>query len=192
MLNEKKQIIKLVIIGDTDVGKTCIATRYSTGQFDSSTSATVGAACIEKEVTFDGQQYLLSMWDTAGQETYRNLVPMYFRNAEIAFIVFDVTNPKTSKSIGFWIQSLNDNCQVKPIILLAANKCDLEAERKIDSEDVQKLGNDFNIPYFETSAKTGYGIAKLFESAFSEYLRKSSSKTDISEPVPNNNNKGCC
>ena len=192
MLNERKQILKLVIVGDADVGKTCIANRYSTGQFDPNTATTIGAACIEKEVTFDGQQYLLSMWDTAGQETYRNLVPMYFRNAEIAFVVIDVTNPKTAKSVGFWMQSLNENCQQKPIILLAANKCDLESERKIDIEDIQKISSEYELPFFETSAKTGFGIAKLFESAFSEYLRKSSQHHDIQELKQKEKDSSCC
>ena len=190
-MHEVKTVVKLVIVGDADVGKTSIVTRYVSGAFDPDSKTTVGAACTEKELKFDGTEYLLSMWDTAGQEAYRNLVPMYFRNAQIAFVVFDVTNPKSARSVESWIDSVNQSCDPSTIVILVANKCDITS-RKIDSDEVAKIADDFNLPYVETSAKTGLGISKLFENAFLEFVQRGKRTDTISNPAAKKSGAGCC
>ena len=190
-MQEAKPVVKLVVVGDADVGKTSIVLRYSSGTFSEESKPTVGAACIEKDVTFDGTEYVLSMWDTAGQETYRNLVPMYFRNTQIAFIVFDVTIPKTAQSIDYWMQSINECCDSQTVIILVANKCDLP-DRKVDSEDVAHYAERIHVPYVETSAKTGVGITKLFENAFSEYIRMGKINEKNAQLKNQNEKDGCC
>jgi len=188
---EEKTTIKFVIVGDHDVGKTSIVTRYTKGSFDSNSKPTIGAACIEKDYQFDGKEYVLSLWDTAGQETYRNLVPMYYRSAQIALIVCDLTRPETLRSIDYWINSIQEGASKDVIMALIGNKADLEAKRKVEIDDLQKISNQYKIPFFETSAVTGLGISKIFEYALSEYMKK-----EIAEPqpvpVPKDNNSKCC
>lgn len=188
---EAKTVVKLVVVGDADVGKTSIVTRYASGSFNDDLKPTVGAACTEKEITFDGAEYLLSMWDTAGQETYRNLVPMYFRNAQIAFIVFDVTNTKSAKSVSEWMETVNQNCSPSTILILVANKCDLP-NRKVDSDEIAKIADEYKIPYVETSAKTGLGILKLFENAFSEFVQRGKQPEQSPASIVKKKEGGCC
>ncbi|EAY14198.1 small GTP-binding protein, putative [Trichomonas vaginalis G3] len=171
-MEEQKTIVKVVIVGDADVGKSSIVIRYAEGQHNPNISPTLGAACLEKEVFYSGQTYVLSMWDTAGQEAYRNLVPMYFRNSQIAIIVIDVTTSKLVSSFEYWYSLIQENCEENIPILLAANKIDKTDERIISNDDLSALVAKYSIPFFETSAVTGVGISSLFEQALSEFFKK--------------------
>ena len=189
--------IKLVVVGDTDVGKTSLVLRYANGTFDEGSTPTIGAACVEKKVSFDGKEYFLSMWDTAGQETYRNLVPMYFRNAQLAFIVIDVTNPLSANNVDYWINSIYENCMPNTPVILVANKIDVP-ERKIDHMSVSEVADQNKVPFVETSAKTGFGITKLFELAFSLLVGNTvvndPNEVSLTTPIPKKDQKkdGCC
>ena len=189
---EEKSTIKFVIVGDQDVGKTSIVTRYTKGIFESITKPTIGAACIEKEIHFDGKELLLSLWDTAGQEAYRNLVPMYYRSAQIAFIVCDLTKPDTLKSIDYWISSIKEGASNDVVIVLVGNKADLDLKRKVEIDDLQKISTEYKIPFFETSAVTGLGISKIFEYSLSEYIKKDILHEPNSLTSLNTSKKSCC
>lgn len=154
--------IKIVFVGDTNVGKTCIVSKYVNGIFTTE-GPTIGAAYFTKEIEVDKEKYVLNIWDTAGQECYRYLVPMYYRNASIAILVYDITNKSSFESIQFWIDDIKKVITEDISFVLCGNKNDLEDQRSVTEADVQAFAENLGLPYMETSALTGYGIAKLFD-----------------------------
>lgn len=192
-MEDQKTIVKVVIVGDADVGKSSIVTRYHENKHNPNIHPTLGAACVEKEVIYSGNTYILSMWDTAGQEAYRNLVPMYFRNSQIAIIVVDVTKPKADSIVDYWYPMVMSNCDENIIVLLAGNKVDLAEERIISNDELSNIAAKYHMPFFETSAKTGVGISSLFEQALSEFFKRGSVVEKKTEPKSKeNSNSSCC
>lgn len=157
--------LKLVLLGESSVGKSSIVMRYTTGNFQKS-NATIGAAYTTKTIETRGndgsiKRINLEIWDTAGQERYRSLAPMYYRNTDIALIVFDVTKPESLRRAHSWIEELNSYVEHdrrdKINIFLVANKKDLEHDSTIMKEE-----------FVEVSAKTGEGIDDLFNTLILE------------------------
>lgn len=175
--------IKVVIVGDASVGKTAIMQKYCDGTFSQMQPSTIGSTCAEKDVILDGYTYKLSIWDTAGQETYRTIVPMYFRGAQIAIVVFDLTNQKSLDSVYYWVHSIRENTSSAPSILCCANKFDLTEDRAIDDEEINITVSNLQIPIYYTSALTGAGIDRLFESALQSIVERLQLK-DSATPCP--------
>lgn len=192
-----KKSLKIVFLGDTLVGKTCIVNKYITGQMLQNVTATIGAAFVTKEVEVGGETYSLAIWDTAGQEMYRGLAPMYYRNADIAVIVFDITKSATYDSIQYWIGELSANCQQKLTIVICGNKSDLEDERQISFHSANAAASENDALYFETSAVSGSGIERMFEgavnAAVSMISTTSNSNPDtVATLEPHVEKKKCC
>ena len=190
----QENLIKIIIVGDSNTGKTCILHRYVSNAF-TETVPTIGAAFAEQTVTLNGTDFKLNIWDTAGQETYRNLIPMYYRGADVAIIVFDLTNEKTFNSIDFWVESVKQNCGENCICLLCGNKSDLDTLRVVSDEKIQQLSEDLQVTFFLTSAVSGVNIQKMFEFCVSEYIRTSYKTQTIDENaniVKKENNSRCC
>ncbi|QLQ78452.1 hypothetical protein HG537_0A06990 [Torulaspora globosa] len=154
--------LKLVLLGESSVGKSSIVTRYITGSFQK-TNATIGAAFTTKTLEFPGADGItkkvnLEIWDTAGQERYRSMAPMYFRNTDIALVVFDVTKPESLRKAQSWIDELNSYVERdrrdEILIKLVGNKMDL------DHPEITTIGE---LPLYLVSAKTGEGINELIE-----------------------------
>ena len=160
---EESKPVKVVIVGEAGVGKTSIMQVYSEGIFSANQSSTIGATCCEKDVVVNKIKYTVSIWDTAGQESYRTIVPMYFRGAAIAIVVFDIINKKSLDSVDFWVGTLKENLGQDVIISLCANKMDLDAERNVDDESILAASKNNHVPVFYTSAATGIGISSLFD-----------------------------
>ena len=163
--------IKIVIVGETGVGKTSLMQMYTEGTFSTQVSSTIGSTCTEKELTLNDQTYFISLWDTAGQESYRTIVPMYFRGASIAIIVFDVTNQKSFDSVDYWKQTIQENLSEDVVIILCANKIDLFEKRAVADEIIQTKARALEVPYFFTSAATGMGVNNMFESSLSHVMK---------------------
>ncbi|KAH0785779.1 small GTP-binding protein [Histomonas meleagridis] len=169
---------KVVLVGDSGVGKTAILLRFVNGAY-SSTSATVGVDILSKSLNVHGQKINLAIWDTAGQEEYRTLTPMYYRDASIVIIVFAVGNPTPTSqisrssfnSVSSWYEEIS-SANRNAVICLCGNMNDL-TEREISTEDgcekAEELSSD--LEYFETSAVTGDGINTLFEKLAEKYLQ---------------------
>lgn len=155
--------VKVVFVGDANVGKTCIISRYVNGTFTTD-SPTVGAAYFTKEIEIDNEKYDLNIWDTAGQECYRYLVPMYYRSASVAILVYDITVKSSFDSLDFWMKDIKKVLGGDISFILCGNKYDLEEERVVSEADVQRLAENMGVQFVETSAVSGYGISKLFDS----------------------------
>ena len=123
--------IKVVIIGDTQVGKSCILTRFVEGKFNHDTNSTIGAAFSTKVIEAKGQSIKIQIWDTAGQEQYRSLTPIYYRNTNVAIIVFDLTNATSLDNVESWFQEVKEKAPSCNYIAFCGNKCDLEEKRVI-------------------------------------------------------------
>ena len=149
---------QLLIIGDSNVGKTSLLIRYSENKFNSHYLATVGIDYYSKNETILGKNVRVKVWDTAGQERYKSLTNGFFRNAQGILLVYDVTNPDSFFNLKFWLQSINTNIgettEIKKIII--GNKIDLQ--RNVNKKDAENFAELNNVSYFETSAKDDIGI----------------------------------
>ena len=164
---EKTKIIeaKIVLLGDVSVGKTSIASRYCKNSFNEHHINTIGGAYQQQKVVLgNGSMVKLHIWDTSGQERFRAMTNLYYRDAQVAILTYDITNESSFSSIEFWIQELKYKVENENMILcLVGNKCDVNSnERKITTQKGKNFSQDNNMIFFETSAKTGEGVKDLF------------------------------
>lgn len=170
--------------------------RYINGTFITPTSPTIGGSYLSKVITYEGHKIDLMLWDTAGQEMYRGLAPMYYRNAKIAFIVYDVSSAKSFESVMYWVEELRQNTGNDMIIAIVGNKCDLDSKRVVDFEKAENFAKSVNGVYIETSAKSGYGIDQLFETGVRLVMTSASKVIKPSVELENKQEKkeesACC
>jgi len=152
--------VKVVIVGDSDVGKTSLSIRYCHGEFESH-QPTIGANFLKVRVVVEGTELSLQIWDTAGQERFRSMAPMYYRGAKAAICVFDVTNEDSFHRVSSWMRDLKPFADPNCVICLAGNKCD-KAE-KFDLAMCEELAQTMGATFTKTSALTGEGITELFD-----------------------------
>ena len=163
--------VKLVLLGDSGVGKTSIATQYISGKAPQSVKPTIGAAFVTKSIVVDGQPIELLIWDTAGQEVYRGLAPMYYRSALIAIVVYDITRQQSYESVSYWINELKANADSRTVIVVCANKSDLDEKRAVDESTAQVFAENNGALFASTSAATGLGIDRMFQMAVGKLLK---------------------
>lgn len=156
--------LKLVLLGDASVGKSCLVVRFSKDEFHEYQEPTIGAAFMTQSVNVD-EDYTVKfeIWDTAGQERYRSLAPMYYRGAAAAIVVYDITNAETFQGAKSWVSELQNINNNDIVVALVGNKYDLESSRTVDFETACNYAKEKGILNFETSAKTGYNVQELFE-----------------------------
>ena len=153
---------KVVLVGPTEVGKTCLARRGTADTFDPNHEATIGASYFTKHITTLDAEVILQIWDTAGQERYKAITSMYYRGAEVAVIVYSIDDEGTFKEADSWFQELQKYTEKPPLIFLVGNKCDLIDSRQVTAEMVEEYAEKINATTVETSAMTGQNVADLF------------------------------
>jgi len=183
---------KVVIVGDSGVGKTCIARRATIKQYSEFTVPTIGGAHFSLSVDIDQKEVMLDIWDTAGQEEFRNIVPMFMRNAFYAIIVFDVTTVSSFSSVYSWAEFVKDNAPDCKIVLVGS-KVDLASQRVVSLVEAMDIAKKSPFEtFFETSSVTGIGIVELFDYIASNCSGTTVPQADVeicSEPVKK---PGCC
>ena len=165
-LDNKEIEIKVCLLGDVSVGKTSIASRYCKNTFSDLYINTIGGAYQQQSVTLNnGTKIRLHIWDTSGQDRFRSMTNLYYQDAQVAILTYDVTNEESLESLNYWLEQLNNKVEVDNMILcLAGNKIDVEASKKVISTSKGKaFAEENNMIFFETSAKTGAGIKELFQ-----------------------------
>mmetsp|Transcript_5251 Transcript_5251/g.7903 ORF Transcript_5251/g.7903 Transcript_5251/m.7903 type:complete len:206 (-) Transcript_5251:129-746(-) len=154
--------IKLLMIGDSGVGKTCLLLRYASDHFSQTFITTIGIDFKIKNIELDGKRVKLQIWDTAGQERFRTITTSYFRGAQGILLVYDVTDKKSFQSIRNWVAQIQQHADVHVNKILIGNKCDIESEREVSTEDGAQLAAEYGIQFFETSAKADINVEKGF------------------------------
>ena len=162
-LDNYEQLYKIIIIGDSGVGKSNILGRYLTNTFKQDTKSTVGVEFGSKKVTVNGVNIKLQIWDTAGQERYRAITSAYYKGSKGCFIVYDITSTQTFEDVEKWYEEINKSGDKGISIVLVGNKCDLEDERKVSVEMGEEKARNLNCPFFETSALNNTQIEKIFQ-----------------------------
>jgi small GTP-binding protein len=150
---------KVVLLGDTSVGKSCIVWRLVRDDFYDFQEPTIGSAFT----TYHINNIRLDIWDTAGQERYKSIAPMYYRSAKIAIVVYDVTNKDSLPGAKHWIRELQTKGPTDIIIAIVGNKMDREKEREITTDEVREYAEEQEILFMETSAKKDINIKELFK-----------------------------
>ncbi|XP_046577642.1 ras-related protein Rab-37-like isoform X5 [Haliotis rubra] len=154
---------KVMLIGDSGVGKTCLLVRFKDGTFLSgSFISTVGIDFRNKVVDVEGTKVKLQIWDTAGQERFRSITHAYYRDAHALLLLYDVTNKASFDNIRAWLAEINEYAQEDVVIMLLGNKADIAGERVIRREDGERLAKEYGVAFMETSAKTGMNVELAF------------------------------
>ncbi|KAF8323841.1 ras-domain-containing protein [Clavulina sp. PMI_390] len=154
---------KLVLLGESAVGKSSLVLRFVKNQFDDYRESTIGAAFLTQTVTLEDKSVVkFEIWDTAGQERYKSLAPMYYRNANCAVVVYDITQSNSLDKAKSWIRELQRQADPAIIIALVGNKQDLEARRQVTRDEAGQYAQEEGLLWFETSAKSGTGVSDVF------------------------------
>lgn len=154
--------VKVVLLGDQGVGKSSLVLRFVTNSFDKYSEATIGASFMSKLVMVDGQPIKYQIWDTAGQEKYHSLAPMYYRAAAAAIVVYDITRAATFNTLKAWVRELQQMGPENVVIAICGNKNDLEDRREVDSAEARAYAEEIGAIYIETSAKANRNVHELF------------------------------
>lgn len=187
---------KILTIGESGVGKTCILKRFVDNQFITNHLATIGIDFKTKIINVKNQPVNLKIWDTAGQERFRNITNQYYKGADGIILVFDVTDYNSFEKINQWMTQINTNTEINNLgFVLLGNKVDMD-QRVITTEMAGKLAKQLGIKYFETSASTGLNINESFEYLADDINNKKNLNIGNKESGTNlqetKKKKGCC
>ena len=172
MTEEFDLIFKIVIIGDSGVGKTNLIGRYLKNEYKEDSKATVGVEFGEKKYEINGLKIKAQIWDTAGQERYRAITSMYYKGAKGAFIVFDLSSKSTFQNVEKWFNEIKKTADPTINLILIGNKSDLKDKRQISTEEGENKAKEMNVPYLETSALNADNVDKVFDLLIQEITKK--------------------
>ncbi len=163
-------LLKVIALGNGGVGKTAITRRYATNKFEHEHKITIGVDITTKEIEIDDYVAQLTIWDTGGQEAFQELIPMYYKGALGALVIYDITNRKSFDSVEYWVNEVKKHCSpLIPVVILVANKQDLKDQREVDDKEGEKKATELSkimgkkVLFYKTSAKNGENINSLFE-----------------------------
>ena len=189
-------VYKILLLGDSEVGKSCFLMRYADNVFVDNYITTIGLDYKLKYIQLDsGQVIKVQLWDTAGQDRYRTIAKNYYKGSHGILLLYDVTKSSSFENIREWIKDIREEVYEKAIIFLIGNKIDKKDQIKIKTEEGEKLAEEFNIPFFEASAKSGENVDEIFKAL---YKKISEVYVDIQQEggrklsKKNKKNKKCC
>ncbi|GER54972.1 RAB GTPase 11C [Striga asiatica] len=204
---EYDYLFKVVLIGDSGVGKSNLLSRFTRNEFCLESKSTIGVEFATRTLQVEGRTIKAQIWDTAGQERYRAITSAYYRGALGALLVYDVTKPTTFENVNRWLKELRDHADSNIVIMLIGNKTDLKHLRAVATEDAQGFAEREELSFIETSALEATNVEKAFQNILSEVYRIISKKslasneaaqTNIKEGqtlvvgADNNGKKACC
>ncbi|XP_058510099.1 ras-related protein Rab-35 [Solea solea] len=154
-------LFKLLIIGDSNVGKSSLLLRFADSSFSGSYITTIGVDFKIRTVDIDGERVKLQIWDTAGQERFRTITSTYYRNTHGVIVVYDVTNPESFVNVKRWLNEISQNCD-NVCKILVGNKNDDPSRKQVDTQDAMRFGESVGVRVFETSAKENINVEEMF------------------------------
>ena len=199
MSSDSSVTFKILTIGESGVGKTCVLRRFVENKFLKNHLATIGIDFKTKTLNINNKEIKLKIWDTAGQERFRNITTQYYKGADGIVLVYDVTDDGSFEKIRDWMAQIQSNAQRDELgLVLLGNKCDIEP-RVVTEEQGTKMAEELKVSYFETSALNGQGINEAFEQLAKDIMKKKGVGDDNKDggmELNNNNkkknNKGDC
>ena len=185
-------LFKVLILGDSFVGKTNMLKRFLNDEFDMNTKETVGVEFGSKNFILGEKKDIIKaqIWDTAGQERYRSVTKAYYKGAKGALLVYDITRKSTFENIDNWLIDLRTNADKDILILLIGNKSDLSDKREISEEEARTKAEQYNIAFLETSAKSGDNIDKAFTQLIEQVYNANMSMLQSNIEIEENNGDG--
>ena len=200
MSEKTEKTLKIIILGSSEVGKTCILNRYFHNEFKENLLSTIGIDFQTKFFKFEDQKIRANYIDTAGQEKFRAISVNYLKGTDGVILVFDITNRETFDLLESWLNELKDTNKADVSKILVGNKCDLEEKRQVTVEDAEKLAETMNCKYYEASAKSGKNVNEaLDEIARAAYVNSSKSDERVEsivlsreEEAKRKKKNGCC
>ena len=163
--------IKLMVIGETRVGKTALIKKYTKNVFGGAYLTTVGIDFQEKIINVENKSVKLQIWDTAGQERFRNIAKNYFHTSDGFLLVYDISNLESFEKLNFWYEQIKLNAPERTKCIVIGNKSDLEEERKVSKNVGETFSKQYNIGFYETSAKDGTNVKEVFEVLSSDIIK---------------------
>eukprot|EP00742_Colponemidia_sp_Colp-10_P000591 GILJ01000645.1.p1 GENE.GILJ01000645.1~~GILJ01000645.1.p1 ORF type:complete len:212 (+),score=27.32 GILJ01000645.1:165-800(+) len=155
-------LIKLLLLGDSGVGKSSLLMRLAEDKFTPNFVTTIGVDFKMRTVDIDGKKIKLQVWDTAGQERFRTITPAYYRSAMGVVLVYDITEETTFGNVKYWMRNLEEHASADICKILIGNKCDMTDKRVVETARGKKLADEYNIKFFETSAKASVNVDSCF------------------------------
>jgi len=171
-------LFKLLLIGDSGVGKTCVLFRFSEDAFNSTFISTIGIDFKIRTIDLDGKKIKLQIWDTAGQERFRTITTAYYRGAMGIMLVYDITNEKSFDNIRNWIRNIEEHAATDVEKMILGNKCDMNDKRQVSRERGEQLGIEYSVRFMETSAKTSVNVEESFISLARDIKKKMDKKLE--------------
>lgn len=175
--------LKIVLAGDSGVGKTNILARFTRDFFSEDTKSTIGVEFATKSLVVNNKLVKASIWDTAGQENYKAITRAYFHGALGAMIVFDITQSSTFESVSRWLNDIRSNAEKDVIIMLVGNKSDLTDMRSVSEEEAIGFAKVNQLLYIETSALNSTNVSEAFQNIVTEIVNKLTNKKDLKPQI---------
>ena len=195
MANHKyDHLFKLLIIGESGVGKTCLLLRFTDDSFTANHLTTIGIDFKIKIINLENKMIKLQIWDTAGQERFRTITKTYYKGAHGIILTYDVTDETSFKNIKNWIKQIEQNAQNNVCKVLVGNKCD-KPDRKVSEEEGKALAGEYKMSFFETSAKTNQNVNETFNFLTKEILKNTTPTQTGGTKIGDTNNvskQRCC
>jgi len=167
--DEYDYLFKLVLIGDSGVGKSNLLSRFTSNEFNLESKSTIGVEFATKNIVIDGHTIKCQIWDTSGQERYRAITGAYYRGAVGALLVYDITRQSSFQNIDHWLKELKDHADENIVMMLVGNKSDLaESSRAVPTEEGGAFSEDNKMLFFETSALDATNVDAAFQTVFSK------------------------
>ena len=192
-------VYKVLLLGDSTVGKTCFLLRYCDKTFQEAHLSTIGLDYRLKTMTLEnGKNIKLQIWDTAGQDRFHAITKNYYKGANGIILIYDVTNLQSYENVKNWIAQIKEEANQNVLIYLAGNKIDVSEDlRVVKTEDGKKIAGEFKLPFYETSAKSGINVNKIFEELVENidevYSKLEPPKNEIKNKLyTGKTNKKCC
>ena len=194
--SENKELLyKILLLGDSSVGKTCFLMRYTDNTYQEIHMSTIGIDNKFKDVELeDGKKVKIQIWDTAGQDRFRSITRNYYKGANGIVLIFDVTNKKSYENVKNWVKKIKEEVSSRVTIILVANKIDDVNHRIVTKEEGEKIANECGLMFFECSAKTGENIEHAFNELVKKTVENYSKVGQGGEKLKKkkNSKKGCC
>eukprot|EP00656_Telonema_subtile_P054877 TRINITY_DN82_c0_g1_i1.p1 TRINITY_DN82_c0_g1~~TRINITY_DN82_c0_g1_i1.p1 ORF type:complete len:227 (+),score=89.71 TRINITY_DN82_c0_g1_i1:128-808(+) len=193
-------LIKLLLIGDSGVGKSCLLCRYSEDSFHNKFITTIGIDFKIRTIELEGKKIKLQIWDTAGQERFRTITQAYYRGAMGILLVYDVTDEKSFENIRSWMRNIEQHANTEVVKVLLGNKCDMKNKRAKTYEQGEALAKEYGIQFFETSAKDKINVEEAFttiaklikDKRKDESTPAQDTKLDLKNTPVEKKKGGCC